>query len=140
MFEDFKHKETKYLDLKDVIDLHREILELTGDSPEALRPNNSLGSAINKVKTAAYYRGADLLSQAVILCISISQAQAFIDGNKRTALHCTDVFLRENGYALPPNLFEIIDWLERIAEPTNRDLVIAEFESWLRGIVIKVEI
>jgi death-on-curing protein len=36
--------------------------------------------------------------QAAIILISISQAQAFVDGNKRAAWVACDIFLQLNGY------------------------------------------
>ena len=48
---------------------------------------------------AAYYEGADIVRQAALLGVGISQAQAFLDGNKRTAYLALNTFLRMNGLA-----------------------------------------
>jgi len=49
---------------------------------------------------AEHYEGADVVRQAALLASGISQAQAFMDGNKRTAFLATDVFLERNGLVL----------------------------------------
>ena len=52
---------------------------------------------------AAYYEEADLIRQAVLLAAGISQAQAFVDGNKRIAFISMVAFLRMNGIAFKPD-------------------------------------
>ncbi len=48
----------------------------------------------------AQYADADLALQAAVLVHAIAEGQAFVDGNKRTALIAMDAFLEANGYAL----------------------------------------
>jgi death-on-curing protein len=131
-----------YLELSDVVDLHEDILRLTGQSPQRV-DIDKLEGAVMRLRMAAFYDTPppDIISQAVLLCVAISQAQAFVDGNKRTAVYATDIFLRQNGYALPKNFFQIIHWLERIAKrstPDERDYVIEAFDARLRQIVKKI--
>ncbi len=79
-----------------------------GEAAQPLRNENGLVSVLEKPKNAAYYEGADILAQAAILCIGISQAQAFLDGNKRTAFAVLGVFLSISGYRLPTFVDEAI--------------------------------
>lgn len=124
----------KYITLEQVKLLHAAALKKTGSNPQSLRKDgeNLLASTLNRPLSAAYYEGADLMYQAALLCVGISQAQAFTDGNKRTALAVIDTFLRINGYKLPPQVAEIIDWLEKAANPSNdRSQIERELSFWL---------
>ena len=89
----------RYLTLDEVIAIHIQVMERLGSSPEPLRDRSGLESAVFRPRNAAYYEGADLIRQAAVLAIGISQSQSFSDGNKRTAFEACDVFLRANGHA-----------------------------------------
>jgi death on curing protein len=133
----------QYIHLDVVLRLHAEVMEQTGDPIKVLRDKGGLESALNRAQQAASYEGADLILQAVRLCVGISQAHPFVDGNKRTALAVTDAFLRFNGYAFPPEKVVVADWLEKIAKELDRykrDYLITNFEMWLREVVIEVPI
>lgn len=87
---------------------------------------------------AAYYAKAALIEQCGLLALGISQAQAFVDGNKRTAFIAADVFLRMNGHTFAGDPLEMARQLEVVAthsrsdeEATNR------FIEWLRGHVAR---
>lgn len=125
-----------YLGLHDVIALHEAMMLKFGSPPAGLRTEGGLESAIMRPRMAATYEDADLLRQAALLAIGISQAQAFLDGNKRTAFAAMDVFLRINGLAYAGDPIELAQQLERVAERTG---TLAEatdqFEVWLRGLV-----
>lgn len=82
----------------------------------------------------AYYEGADLVRQAAVLAMGISQAQAFVDGNKRTALIAFDVFLQRNAYLFTGDDDAVVDQLDHVAqEIRDRDGAIDRFEAWLRS-------
>lgn len=86
---------------------------------------------------AASYEEADLVRQAALLAVGISQARAFLDGNKRTAYQATDVFLWINGFEFVGDPLELAQLLEGVAARSD-DLAQAtnELESWLRINVI----
>ncbi|MEZ4532039.1 MAG: Fic family protein [Thermomicrobiales bacterium] len=77
--------------------MHRAILDCMGERLEPLRDEGLLESALMRAQMAAYYDSADLVTQAVLMAVGISQNQPFVDGNKRAALVTLDVFLRVNG-------------------------------------------
>jgi death-on-curing protein len=82
---------------------------------------------------AAHYEQADLLRQATLLAVGISQAQAFLDGNKRTAFAACDVFLRLNGLVFSGDPVEMAKQLETIASrPDDLAEATTRFEHWLR--------
>lgn len=88
-------EETRYLSLADVIAIHQFVMERLGSSPAPLRDEGALESAIVRPQMAAYYEGADFVRQCALLAIGISQAQSFVDGNKRTAFAATRLLADE---------------------------------------------
>jgi death on curing protein len=86
-----------YLAPDDVRGLHAAVMRRTGFLPAPVRDVGALQSAIMRPQMVAHDEGADLLTQAMTLMLAISQAQAFVDDNKRTALFAALVFLELNG-------------------------------------------
>jgi death-on-curing protein len=85
---------------------------------------------------AAYYEGADMIKQAALLGVGISQAQAFLDGNKRTAYLALNTFLRINGLTYSGDRLELAKQFEQFAERSSEpEAAIAAFEAWLRPYV-----
>lgn len=96
-----------------------------------------LESAVMRPRMAAFYEGADLVRQGVLLAVGISQPQAFVDGNKRAALAATDVFLILNGVRFAGDYLELARQIEAVAAPgLNAEDATNEFETWLRARVI----
>lgn len=123
----------RYLSLADVIALHRAVMERTGYAPAPLRDEGLLEAAIQRPRMAAYYEEADLVRQAALLAVGIAQAQAFLDGNKRTAYTALDVFLRLNGMAFTGEPIALAEQLEQVATRTDSlDAATRCFEDWLR--------
>ena len=128
--------EIRYLSLADVLALHQAIMEKFGVGPAPLREEGLLESAIMRPRMAAYYEEVDIIRQAVLLAIGVSQAQAFLDGNKRTAFAACDVFLRLNGIVIIGDPIELALQLEAIAERTsNLEAATDRFEVWLRVLI-----
>ncbi len=125
---------TAYLTVTDILGLHEFIMSKTGYLPAPLRDEEGLESAVMRAQTAAYYEDADLIRQAAILAVGISQAQAFADGNKRTALIAMDTFIEENGSLFVGDDLMVLEHLIRIAEEIDdRDEATDCFEAWLRN-------
>ncbi len=124
---------TVYLSLADVIALHALVMVRTGAARSPLRAEGVLESAVMRPQMAAHYEDADLIRQAALLAIGVAQAQAFLDGNKRTAFAACDVFLRMNGYAFRGNPVDMAKQLQALGERKD-DLAAASerFENWLR--------
>ena len=125
--------EIRYLSLADILALHQTMMEKFGVGPALLGEEGLLESAIMRPRMAAYYEEVDIIRQAVLLAVGVSQAQAFLDGNKRTAFAACDVFLRVNGFVIVADPIDLARQLEAVAERTG-DLEAAtdRFESWLR--------
>lgn len=122
----------RYLSLGDAVALHGLVMERTGFSPAPLRSEAQLEAALLRPEMAAHYEADGLVRQAVLLAVGISQAQAFLDGNKRTAFAVMDVFLRINGQRFVGPPIELAQHLETIAgEREQRQAAIDSFEQWL---------
>ena len=93
-----------------------------------------LESAIMRPQMAEHYEGADLLRQAALLAVGISEAQAFLDGNKRTALYVAVTFMEVNGIVLRFDDLEAARELEKVAQRTDSlEAATDRFETWLRA-------
>jgi death on curing protein len=123
-------KTTQYLSLADVIAIHESAMRRLGDEPKPLRDEGTLESAVMRPQLAAYYEGADVVRQAALLGVGTSQAQAFIDGNKRTAYLALNTFLRMNGLTYAGDRLALAAQFERFAERSNEaDEAIDAFEA-----------
>lgn len=126
--------EIRYLGLAEVIGLHALVMERSGYHPAPLRDEALLESALMRPRMAAHYAGADLLRQAAWLAAGIAQAQAFLDGNKRTAFATADVFLRINGSALRGDPLVFAQLLESLAtREGSLDQAAERLLEWMRS-------
>lgn len=75
----------RYIPSRVVVFIHDRLLAHFGYPHAALRDEGLLESALMRPQMAAHYEEADITRQAALLAVGISQAQAFLDGNKRTA-------------------------------------------------------
>jgi death on curing protein len=124
----------RFLSVIDVLTLHQAIMERTGFAPAPLRDEAALESAVMRPQMAAHYEQADLVRQAALLAVGISQAQAFLDGNKRTAYASLEVFLDLNGLRYAADPLELAHQLEAVAERTDSLTDATDhFEAWLRS-------
>lgn len=131
--------EIVYLSLDEIVILHDELVERTHTVPAPLIHRDKLESALARPCNAAWYEGADLIRQSVLLTLGISQSQAFLDGNKRAAFAAADVFLRVNGLVYSGVPLEFARWLESVAEAATssaRETEVDRFEVWLRTQVV----
>lgn len=127
------NRETNYLAVAEVVEIHAQVMRRTGSQPAPLRSEDLLESAVMKAQAVAYYGGADLSEQAANLAIGISQNQPFLDGNKRTAYAALWAFLRINEVRLDAEPMDIAQQLEGVAERSGAlDEATAAFAQWLR--------
>src|SRR5919106_1363070 len=125
--------ELRYPTLAEVIAIHEKVMRGLGEPPRPLRDEGLLESALTRPQMAAYYEGADIVRQATLLGTGISQAQAFLDGNKRTAFQTLDAFLWINGWEYVGDPMELARQLEQVADRSHAPSeAIDTFEAWLR--------
>lgn len=107
-----------------------------GWEPAPLRGGGEglLESAVMRPQMAEYYEGADIIRQAALLAVGISQAQAFLDGNKRTAVYAAVTFMEANGHSLRFDDLEMARQIEAVAERIDSlEAATERFEAWLRA-------
>jgi death-on-curing protein len=90
-----------WLDVREVIDMHAEQLEMFG-GPEGIRDQGMLESAITRPLNRWHYGESDLAALAAAYAFGLAKNHPFVDGNKRIAFHAMMVFLRSNGVAFAP--------------------------------------
>lgn len=129
---------TVWLDLAEIVALHETIMRRMGWVPAAFRDEGGLESAVVRPQMAAHYEDADLVRQAALPAVGISQARAFLDGNKRTAYAALELFLLVNGLAITANPLLVAQRLEAAAEAADRQSATAAFEDGLRSHVAVV--
>ncbi len=123
----------RYLTLAEVVAVHEFAMRGFGQPPNPIRDDGALDSATARARMVGHYEGADVVRQAALMATGISQAQAFLDGNKRTAFLAMDTCLEANGHEFVGDRVDLARQLEIVAE-RGGDRVAAEdaFETWLR--------
>jgi death-on-curing protein len=103
----------RYLTVAEVLEINAEIM----GGRHALRDRGLLESAIARPQASALGADAypDLISKAAALLHSLVLNHAFFDGNKRTAVLATLVFLDLNGYVVRWDQNEALRFLLRLA-------------------------
>jgi death on curing protein len=116
----------EYLTLDDALYIHAEQLRLFGGA-EGVRDFGLIVTVLLRPQTGYY---ADLVEQAAALWESLAMNHGFIDGNKRVAFACLDIFLGLNGARLKAEPDAVIAFIYRHLEAgTFRKPAL---EEWLR--------
>ena len=92
--------EPKFLSLAEVLYLHDESLRRYGGSAGVREPG-LVESALASAQNAFWLGRGGLFEIAAAYAFHIAQSQAFVDGNKRTAVASAISFLRKNGIRFP---------------------------------------
>jgi len=96
-----------FLTVADVLAIHADQIERFGGAP-GLRDAGILEAALFRPQTGYY---ADIIEEAAALWESLSQGHPFIDGNKRTALAASHIFLAINGIELRASAAEMYGFI-----------------------------
>ena len=108
-------QEPMFLTREAVDCLHAESLARYGGLA-GVRDDGLVDSAIGAAENVWFYGDGDLFEMAAAYAFHISQAQAFFDGNKRTAVASAFTFLELNGVTVTRDDGSIYDALIAIAE------------------------
>jgi death-on-curing protein len=90
-----------FLSVDDVVQLHEDVLAADGGA-EGLRDRGLLESAVHAPQASfgGQWLVGDIFEMAATYMAHIAKNHAFVDGNKRTALLTSLVFLGLNGFEL----------------------------------------
>ncbi len=112
-----------------VLAVHDEQLAVHGGLP-GIRDRGAVESALARPRNLMAYEECDDLARlAAAYAFGIARNHGFADGNKRTALVTTDLFLMLNGYELVSSPVENVLTILRIADGTCTE---DELTSWIR--------
>ena len=122
-----------FLDKSQLISWHARLIHEHGGAAE-IRDEAALESALIAAQNRFHYETADVIGCAAAYAYHLTNAHAFLDGNKRIAAVATEVFLETNGIELAASESELLRLYVGIAAGRiNRDAV----EATLRGLVKK---
>lgn len=103
-----------FLTKEEVLELHAKVIEEFGGST-GLRDEGALESALFAAENRNYYESADLSACAATYAFHLTQAHAFIDGNKRIADVVATLFIKLNNAELEASSSELINLYLSIA-------------------------
>lgn len=121
----------EYLTPAEVLLLHAWLIERTGGSG-GVRDVGLLESALARPQATFGQDDLypDLWSKAAALMHSLIRNHPFVDGNKRTALAATGIFLELNGYALTASNEAVLEFTRQVAAG---GMALAETAAWLEA-------
>ena len=103
-----------FLTKEEVLEAQRDVIEEFGGS-HGLRDEGALESALAAAENREYYENADLPACAATYAFHLTQAHAFIDGNKRIADVAAMLFLKFNNADLVASNERLIELFLAIA-------------------------
>lgn len=119
-----------YLSPQQILFVHYRLIETTGGS-HGIRDLGALQSAV--ARPQATFDGQelypDLFSKAVALFESLARNHPFIDGNKRTAVAASGIFLLRNGDTLETTQDDLYFFSMKMA---TGDAGAEEAAEWMR--------
>jgi death-on-curing protein len=113
-----KSSEPRFLTLAEILYLHEESLARYGGAP-GIREPGLIESALGSAQNAFWYGRADIFEIAAAYAFHVAEAQAFVDGNKRTAVAAAIVFLRMNGQSVPKDDGSVYQAMMAVAEKSS---------------------
>lgn len=108
--------------------IHEEQLAEHGGSA-GVRDAGLLASALARPRNLAAYGQPDVSDLAAAYGFGIARNHPFIDGNKRTAFVCIELFLMLNGFALAADNAACVTTMLALA---SGDLPESDLAIWLR--------
>ena len=118
---------TKYLTLKEVMHIHAKLLEAYGGAT-GVRDPGLVEAALLRPQTGYY---DDLIEEAAALWESLAMNHGFVDGNKRIAFACMEIFLDINGIIITADQNPTIKFIYGLLEAGKFEKLL--LEEWLRS-------
>jgi death-on-curing protein len=91
-----------FLDLDEVFELHARSLREHGGSA-GVRDQGLIESALGSARNTFHYADGDAFDIAAAYAFHLAEAQALLDGNKRTGIAAALYFLARNGFIRVPD-------------------------------------
>lgn len=113
------------------VDLHNINEEVT-DKPSMVRDHQVLKSAVRRPYIILFgeEQFPTLIDKAAATLYSIAAHHIFVDGNKRTAIRATEIFLEANGFQVNWDEKEVRAFVLNIAKGS---IEIEQVSDWLAG-------
>lgn len=124
---------TLYLTYTEAVVEHIELMRRLGEVRYGVFDRALLKSALMRPKQAAAYHHADLPAQAATLCFGLIKNHPWAGGNKRTATHLTDRFLKRNRLEISATTAEIVGMV--LAVESGR-WALESLTDWMRAHVV----
>jgi len=120
-----------YLTAEDILYMHFRLIEDYGGS-HGIRDENRLKSVIEAPKQTAFgiEQYPEIFEKAAVYARNIIADHLFVDGNKRSGITSSSVFLKKNGHILLATTKELEDFAVRIAV---ENLGIPEIAEWFKN-------
>ncbi len=120
----------RLLSHEEALYLHDRTIREHGGTP-GIRDEAALESALIAVLNRQLYEDATFIQCAATYAYHLSQAHAFLDGNKRIAALATEIFLALNGIALRVTNDELADlFLGIAASEVSREQIEQKLAQW----------
>ncbi len=111
-----------------ILAIHGRLLAEHGGDP-GLRDEGLLDSALAAPANHHVYDNADVFTLAAAYAHALTTNHPFVDGNKRTALVASGVFLELNGYRLTATE---PDAVLAVLALSRGEMTVEEFAKWLK--------
>lgn len=113
------------------LNIQRKAIEHFGGL-HGLRDEGALESALMAAENRYYYEGADIVACAATYAYHLTQAHAFIDGNKRTGAAVMLTFLIANDVQINATEDQLYDLFIAIAESAlSREQAEERLRNWI---------
>ncbi len=120
----------RLLSHEEALYIHDRTIREHGGTP-GIRDEAALESALIAVLNRQLYEDATFIQCAATYAYHLSQAHAFLDGNKRIAALATEIFLALNGIALRTTNDELADlFLGIAASKVSREQIEQKLAQW----------
>ncbi len=118
----------RYLTYVEAVVEHFELMRRLGEIRYGVFEHSLIKSALARPQQAAAYGDASLAAQAATLCFGLIKNHPWVGGNKRTATHLTDRFLKINGMEIICTTAEI---LEMVLAVESDQWTFSQLEEWI---------
>ncbi|MBI2600138.1 type II toxin-antitoxin system death-on-curing family toxin [Candidatus Daviesbacteria bacterium] len=125
-----------FLKLKQVLFIHYRAVQRFSGS-QGIRDLGLIDSGVARPQSTfgGEYLYQSIFDKAAALLQSLLKNHPFVDGNKRTALISSAIFLKKNGYKLVNNHKKEVTFAIKV---DNGNLTISQISKWLKQHSVKI--